>query len=183
MFEILHSEAGLFRAEACSVERILRQSILEVLDVAAQDGVDELDAQESTREFFTMLEPHGIVARISGTYARSPFRHDPRKVQQIIRNLLSNALKHRRERVEVKISGQTDLLISVVDDGPGIADEDHDAVFQPFVRLGTGDGSVPGFGLGLTGARALVEAMGGTIALTSQQGTGTEFSVRIPPLE
>ena len=184
MFEILHSETGLFRKESLSVERILKESLLEVLDVDARAAVDELAQQESMREFFAMLEPSGIFVQISGKYGRSSFPHDPRKVQQIIRNLLSNALKHKRQRVDVKISGETNLLISVADDGPGIAEKDHDSVFQRFVRLkAEQDPSVPGLGLGLAGARALVEAMGGKISLVSQAGAGTEFSVSIPPLE
>ena len=184
MVEMLHSEAGLFRRESFSVERILIQSILEVLEVDAPESVDELARQERTNEFFAMLEPYGIFVRISGKYGRAYFHHDQRKVQQIIRNLLSNALKHKRQRVEVKISGETDLLVSIEDDGPGIAETDQDSIFQRFVRLKTEeDRSVPGLGLGLAGVRALLEAMGGKISLVSQEGFGTAFSVSIPPLE
>ena len=184
MIAILHSEAGLFRKESFPLEGILRESILEVLEVDAREAVDELARQRSTSEFWAMLEPYGIFVGISGRYGRSPFHHDRGKIQQILRNLLSNAMKHRRRRVDVKVSGETDLLVSVEDDGPGIPEADQDSVFQRFVRLKAHeDPSVPGLGLGLAGVRALVEAMGGKISLLSQQGSGTAFSVSIPPLE
>jgi signal transduction histidine kinase len=183
LLEILHSDAGLFRPEAFSVEAILRESVLGVLEIDAREEVDALARQERMREFFAMLEPYCIFVQVSGRYDRVPFRHDPRKIQQIIRNLLSNALKHKRQRVDVKIGGETDLLVSVADDGPGIAPDDQEAVFRRFVRLKAADASAPGLGLGLAGVKALVEAMGGKITLVSQEGAGAAFSVNIPPLE
>jgi len=85
--------------------------------------------------------------------------------------------------VDVSISGEADLLVSVEDDGRGIPHEEREAVFDRFVRLTEGKTpGIPGLGLGLTGVKALVEAMGGEIRLASLQGRGTSFTVRIPPL-
>ncbi len=184
MIEILRSEEGLFRKESFPVEKILKDLILEVLEVDSRETVEKLAREKNMQRFCNMLKPYGIFLGISGKYGRSSFSHDPRKVQQVLRNLLSNALKHRRQRVDVTISGDADLLISVEDDGPGIPEKDQKSIFQRFVRLkAEEDLSVPGLGLGLAGVKALVEAMGGKIAFVSREGVGTGFSVNIPPLE
>ena len=65
---------------------------------------------------------------------------------------MSNAMKYRRQRMEVKISGEADLLVSVEDDGIGIPLEDQGVIFERFVRLNNQKTAyLPGFGLGLTG--------------------------------
>ncbi|MDH3383060.1 MAG: HAMP domain-containing histidine kinase [Deltaproteobacteria bacterium] len=184
MIEILRSEEGLFRKEPFPVEKILKESILLVLEVDSRKTVEKLAREKNMKRFCEMLETYGIFLEITGKYSRSSFSHDPSKVQQILRNLLSNALKHRRNRVDVSIRGDTDLLVSVEDDGPGIPDKDQKSIFQRFVRLKDKEHPyVPGLGLGLSGVKALVEAMGGKITLVSRKGVGTRFSVNIPPLK
>ena len=94
---------------------------------------------------------------------------------------MGNALKYRRERMGVMISGETDLIVSIEDDGIGIPLEDQEAIFGRFVRLNASQRPhVPGLGLGLTGVKTLVGAMGGEISLESREGVGTRFTVRIP---
>lgn len=96
---------------------------------------------------------------------------------------MSNAMKYRREWMGVKISGEGDLVVMVEDDGIGISLEDQKVIFERFVRLNNEKAAyVPGLGLGLTGIKALVEAMKGEITLESQEGVGTRFIVRIPPI-
>ena len=96
---------------------------------------------------------------------------------------MSNAMKYRRQRMEVKISGEADLLILVEDDGIGIPLEEQGLIFERFARLNNEKRTyVPGLGLGLSGVKALVEAMGGKITLESQEGAGTRFMVRIPSM-
>lgn len=183
MIEILRSEAGSFRKEPFSVEKVLKESILDVLEVHAQGAEKTLRQEKSMKKFWKLLEPHGISVEIGGKFRDAPFRHDPRKVRYILRNLLSNAMKYRRKHVGVCVRGDADLHVSVEDDGPGIPREEQGGVFERFVRLnGKEYPDAPGLGLGLAGVKALVEAMGGKISLASREGGGTRFSVDIPPL-
>ena len=183
MLEISHSEEGVFQKEPFRVEKALRESFLDVLEITAPNLVERLRQATSQEEFRTLLESLGVFIEIAGKYGQSFFNHDPKKIQQIMRNLISNALKYRRERVDVSISGDMDLHIQVKDDGMGIPPDDQEAIFGRFVRLHNGrQPDMPGFGLGLTGVKALVEAMAGEITLTSCEGRGTCFNVRIPPL-
>lgn len=184
MVEILRSEAGLFRKESFSVEKILKESILDVLEVDSPGAAEKLRQEKNRKRFCKLLEPQGIFVVIAGKFRDSPFCHDPRKVRYILRNLVSNAVKYRRTRAEVSIRGEVDLLVSVKDDGPGIPKGEQRAVFERFVRLnGKEHPDAPGLGLGLPGVKAMVEAMGGDISLVSREGLGTRFSVTIPPLQ
>jgi len=184
MIEILQSEAELFRKESFPVEQILKESILDVLEVESHGAAETLRQEKDMQRFCKLLEPHGIFVEITGTFRDSPFCHDSRKVRYVLRNLLSNAVKYRRHRLQVSIRGDVDLLISVEDDGPGISQADQEAVFERFVRPTDKDyPDVPGLGLGLAGVKALVEAMGGSISLAGREGLGARFSVNIPPLQ
>jgi len=182
MIEILRSEEGLFQREYFSVEKTFQESLLDVLETAAPAAVEGLCQAENLEAFRRGLEEHRISFEISGKYCQVPFCHDRKKIQQILRNLMSNAMKYRRERMEIKISGEAELVVMVADDGIGIPLDDQGIIFERFVRLNDKKRpDVPGLGLGLTGVKTLVEAMGGEISLESQEGVGTRFTVRIPP--
>ena len=184
MIEILRSESELFRKELFPVEEVLKEAILDVLEMESHGAADTLRQEQEMKGFYKLLEPHGIFVEIAGTFRDSPFCHDPRKLRHILRNLVSNAVKYRRKRLEVSIGGDVNLLISVQDDGHGIPQRAQGAVFERFVRLiGKAYPDVPGLGLGLAGVKALVEAMGGNISFVSREGFGTRFSVDIPPLQ
>lgn len=183
MIEILRSEEGLFQSDYFSIEKTLRESLLDVLEMSVPSAVEGLCHVENEETFRRGLKEHGVLVEITGKYCKTPFCHDQKKIQQILRNLMSNAMKYRRERMEVKISGEEDLLILIEDDGIGIPLEDQEVIFKRFVRLNNEKRPyVPGLGLGLTGVKTLVEAMEGEITLESQEGVGTRFKVRIPPI-
>jgi len=183
MIEISRGEEGLFQKEFFAVEETLKESLLDVLEIDSPQMVEKLSVTQNLEESRPLLEGHGIFITITGKYCRSPFCHDHKKVQQILRNLFSNAMKYRRTRVEVCISGEIDLCISFEDDGVGIPVEEQEAIFDRFVRLkDRRHAGIPGLGLGLTGVKALLEAMRGDIAVVSREGSGARFMVRIPPL-
>ena len=184
MIEILRSEEGIFQKEFFSIEDTVRESLMDALDIALPHAMEKFYQSKSPEEFQSLLDTHRIFLKVTGKYCTSPFCHDPKKVQQVLRNLMSNALKYRRERMGVAISGETDLVVSVEDDGIGIPAEEQEAIFKRFVRLkDKRNANIQGLGLGLTGVKTLVEAMGGNITLESQENVGTRFIVRIPPIQ
>ncbi len=181
MIEILRSEEGLFQRDFFLVARTVKDSLFDALELYTPHMVEKLCLVQNPEEFQKCLKEYGIDVEITGKYCKSPFCHDEKKIRQILRNLLGNALKYRQERIGVMVSGETDLVILVEDDGIGIPLEDQEAVFERFVRLHDGQHAhVPGLGLGLAGVKTLVEAMGGGISLESKEGRGTRFTVRIP---
>jgi signal transduction histidine kinase len=110
---------------------------------------------------------------------------DERALRQILLNLLGNAVKFTRNggvRFEVAApelaGGRCRLRFSVQDTGPGIAPEDLQRIFEPFVRA-KADRNVEGTGLGLAITKRLLDAMGGTIEVESRVGEGTRFIVNL----
>lgn len=183
MVEIFRSEEGLFQTDHFQIEGTVRESLLDVLEIIAPQAVEELLCAKSGEEFQNILSANGIFVEVTGKYCECPFCHDQKKVQQILRNLMSNAMKYRRRRMAVSINGEADLCVSVEDDGVGIPIDQQEAIFERFVRLNDKRyANVPGLGLGLTGVKALLGSMRGEITLESREGFGTRFTVRIPPL-
>jgi signal transduction histidine kinase len=106
---------------------------------------------------------------------------DPRRLERVLLNLLSNALKFAPDgivRLEVERRDGW-VAISVIDEGPGIDAEDARHLFTRYYR-GRRAPSVDGVGLGLYGARLLVEAHGGRIVVKSTPGQGATFRVELP---
>ncbi|MFT5588584.1 MAG: signal transduction histidine kinase [Bradyrhizobium sp.] len=106
---------------------------------------------------------------------------DDFRVEQIIINLLTNALRYgARKPVEVGLSsGSGHAVVTVRDHGGGIAVEDQQRIFAPFERVGTNTVR-EGLGLGLYISRQLAEAHGGTLEVTSTVGEGAVFVLRLP---
>lgn len=112
---------------------------------------------------------------------------DPLRIQQVLVNLLSNALKFTAEgRVDVRVkvlrtvSAGDQLRYEVCDTGPGIRLEDQDKIFAQFVQLPNQNHGQRGAGLGLTICRNLVELMGGEIGVVSREGGGSTFYFSLP---
>lgn len=108
---------------------------------------------------------------------------DPRRLRQIILNLLSNALKFTPPGGSVLLRAscaESDLLVEVSDTGIGIMPEDQGKLFIEFSQVGEPSHTVGGTGLGLALCKQLVELHGGRIWLSSEPGKGTTFSFTIP---
>ncbi|MBN1284164.1 MAG: hypothetical protein JXB47_02070 [Anaerolineae bacterium] len=109
---------------------------------------------------------------------------DPERFRQIIANLVNNANKHTPPGTPVAIQvlrAGDDVLVQVADQGPGIAPEHHDKIFDYFYRVpGPDDWNHRGVGLGLAICRGLVEGHGGRIWVDSRPGAGTRFSFTLP---
>jgi signal transduction histidine kinase len=109
---------------------------------------------------------------------------DRARIQQVFRNLLSNAEKYAPglERVELSVKpNEREVVFSLMDQGPGIGPDQHHRIFQRFSRVRPpGMEHVPGSGLGLYISREIVEAHGGRIWVESQPGTGATFRFTLP---
>jgi len=103
---------------------------------------------------------------------------------QVLRNLMSNAVKYNRDSgsvtIETTVNDNNTLRLSVIDTGAGIAEADIKKLFDPFERLSFSHGSVEGTGIGLTVTRQLVEAMDGAIGVDSSPGEGSKFWIELP---
>ncbi|WP_051341101.1 PAS domain-containing protein [Azospirillum halopraeferens] len=111
---------------------------------------------------------------------------DARRVIQMLVNLAYNGIKFSRRgdtvHLAVRRAADGGMTFAVRDTGPGIPPEDMERIWEPFGQAGNADTRCAGgVGLGLTITRALIEAHGGTIALTSAPGTGTTVTLAFPP--
>lgn len=181
-------EAGLARLE-CVIQRYIRRAttLLDVSRIRAgrlhlrpvrvplgplmSQVVQDLRPQAVQAGATVTLE---TPEPITGTWDRLA-------VEQVLDNLLSNALKYGGG-TPVTMSAQQDrewVTISVLDGGPGIPDPDQARIFDRFER---GMGAAPrgGFGVGLWIVRELAAAMGGTVSVRSQPGAGAAFTVVLP---
>ncbi len=130
-------------------------------------------AAEKGLAFLLELDP-GLPGRI---------RADERKLEQVLLNLVDNAIKYagagsvslRAKVVARRLSGRVKIRFEVEDTGPGIAEQDIERVFSPFVRLTEHQSSEAGTGLGLALCREYVELLGGKIAVESRPGSGALF--------
>ncbi|HEX6509333.1 MAG TPA: ATP-binding protein [Chloroflexota bacterium] len=108
---------------------------------------------------------------------------DAARLERAFTNLLSNAITYSpsggRVQVTIRIEGELAIL-TVQDEGLGIPPSDLPHVFERFHRGSNVAGRIPGTGVGLAGARQIVEQHGGTISVESEEGRGTTFTVRLP---
>ena len=110
-------------------------------------------------------------------------RLDAMLLDQVLGNLLENAVKFSGPEGRVRVAAQREgyeVAILVEDDGPGIAPEDLPRVFDPFFRASRRDRVSGGTGLGLAICRGLTQAMGGRIAAENRPGGGARLTVRFP---
>ncbi len=112
-----------------------------------------------------------------------PIIADKTSIEQIVGNILNNALKYHAPERQLKIDiaaeqADKEITIHVCDNGRGIAADDMDKVFAPFRRAG--EQNVPGEGMGLSYVQAIVRRHGGQIWCESEQNVGTTFSFTIP---
>jgi signal transduction histidine kinase len=108
---------------------------------------------------------------------------DEEYLAQIMRNLLSNAAKYSGAGSTVEVSledGESEVLIKVRDNGPGISEDDADRLFGLYYRSAAAASTAPGAGIGLFVCRELVAAMGGRIWARALADRGSEFGFSLP---
>jgi signal transduction histidine kinase len=173
----------------------------DVLDLARVEAgampiaLGEVDADEVISASLDLIQPLADRRRVTVERDGPPMlvRADRRRLQQVILNLVSNAVRFSSPDSTVRITtenathpnrpanGDHRALIRVTDHGPGIPCELLARLFVPFDRLGADAGREGGAGLGLVLARRLTEAMDGALELDSQVGVGTQITVILRP--
>jgi signal transduction histidine kinase len=165
-----------------------------ILDFAKLEGgpielsMAEIPIEETLRATAALVEPQFAKKSItyshhSGDPTLTVFA-DREKVQQVILNLLANAMRFTPEGGAVDLDWRVEdeqLLVRVRDTGTGIPPEKTEQIFEPFVQL-RAPGSVPsgGTGLGLAISRDLARAMGGDVSVKSTLGQGSTFTLVLP---
>ena len=127
------------------------------------------------------LATHPVEVRVSTSLP--PVRADFSRVKQVLAHLLDNAAKYSPDGARIVVTSEvagSALAISVADEGPGIDSFEQAMVFDKFYRGRDQRYRVQGTGMGLAIAKAIVEAHGGTIGVTSQLGKGSVFRFTLP---
>lgn len=179
--------------EACQrASQRMRKLIESLLELARLDAGQEIlkrlrfDLSPMTNDCVDLVRPlaneRGV--KILSELAPLEITGDAGRLAQVVTNLLTNAIQYNRPGGEVcvKLESQEGLaVLTVSDTGPGISIEDLPHVFERFYR---GDKSRTvangNAGLGLAISKAIVEAQGGTIEVSSQPAVGTTFTIRLP---
>ncbi|HOA23008.1 MAG TPA: ATP-binding protein [Aggregatilineales bacterium] len=173
----------------------LAQIIDEMLDISrleAGEGMtlkpEPVDMVEVVSEvlepFYTSSPAHTI--RFEPEPGVPPALGDAFRLAQVVRNLVSNAIKYSPDggTVTVSVRGvDGGVEVSVADEGVGIRPEQQARIFDKFYRVEAPNTAIPGTGLGLSIAKLIVEAHGGTIQVQSEFGVGSTFSFTIPAVE
>jgi len=168
VLEFSRQEAGFveLQPEDVATEEVFHSSLKVLAPIAHHQGID-LDVE---------LDPD----------LPSQLRIDAARMRQILHNLVGNALKFtERGGVSVSVRGVgrvpdgIRLRVEVRDSGPGIRADLIEAIFEPFVQVGTGVSRQAGTGLGLPIARRLVSQMGGALGVESEVGKGSLFHFEI----
>jgi signal transduction histidine kinase len=134
--------------------------------------------KDTSREFEQLTRDRGLELRVDT--ASVIVEADERRVRELVRNLLSNALRHARSAILVRVRENGEAEILVTNDGEPVAAPAKDRIFERFFRA---DGHIEGSGLGLAIVRWIATAHGGSVFVRDcEKAGGAEFVVRLPVL-
>jgi len=159
--ELTHAEAAPLQRRT---ERVVLHAFVREI-VAALDG---------------LLRERGVTAAIEGAEVHAAA--DPGQLTRAVRNILTNAIQYSPPggTVRIGLSEASTAEVRITDEGGGIADEDLPYVFERFYRADRSRGRSAGSGIGLTVARELIVANGGSVGVERTDAKGTTFLVRLP---
>jgi PAS domain S-box-containing protein len=181
----------------------------DLLDVAKIEAgalpirIEAVELRGLLDEVLALLAPlaaeHNVILRVAGPAGRCAVLADRRRLRQVLINLVTNGARYNRAGGWVEVGwvdtgavnssavdskegdpGASTVTVTVGDSGPGIPAEMMSRLFTPFDRLGAEGSAEPGAGLGLVVARALAEAMGGTLEIRNAATAGTAAEITLP---
>lgn len=156
---------------------------------SARLDASSLDLETQTIDLTQLIEETVVVMSTAGVGGDvefvSPDRPvlvcaDPMRIRQVIQNLVSNAVRYGGDHLQVRIeNGEGTVAVQVVDDGPGIAEDERESVFAPFTRASGAGRQEAAVGLGLSVALKLARLMGGDLTYDRVDGESV-FELTIP---
>lgn len=171
------------------IDKVLQLSVFD--DTNAALKFSEIDAnaviENVANNFKIRVERHGGSITVDTAAEDALIYVDGMQFNNVINNLLENAVKYRRDdepprlKISTRDTSGHQLEIKVRDNGLGIRKEDLKHIFEKFFRVSTGNRhDVKGFGLGLAYVKKMVSLFSGTISADSEYGKWTEFTILIP---
>jgi signal transduction histidine kinase len=165
------------------IENLLDASRLQAggLSINPTDLALDVLAERIAKRFQTQASIHKIMVEFPENFPI--VNGDETRLEQVLANLVSNAIKYSPEGGEIRIRGQIlaqQVIVCVSDQGPGVAPEDIPHIFDRFYRSSIAKRTTKGAGLGLYLARAVIEAHGGQIWVDTQPGKGARICFSIP---
>lgn len=183
-------------AQILGAGRHLLSLINELLDISriesgqlplAPTGVAVASALEEVATMVAAIaRQSGITVHCARADPELQVLADRQRLLQVLLNIASNGIKFNRPGGSLWLSARAtgaQVEVDVVDDGPGIPEEQRTRLFQPFVRMSGSAQEVEGSGLGLAIARLLARAMGGDVELLPRTGRGCCFRLRLPRVQ
>ena len=165
----------------CKISEIVERALVEVFDVMDPNISERLQSCAPLSEFDAILVDAGVFLSVDDRLWDTAYRLDNGKIVQVILNLLLNAMKFRRSRIDFSVHRKDrQLVFSVKDDGEGIPAAYHDKIFENKFQAGPQiDFPIRGHGIGLAGSQALLKEMNGRLLLESDGRRYTCFSAVI----
>jgi len=182
VLELGRSREGVMITSDFPVSALVTSVLMEIFDFA-DPGVAEVIRKTKTYDALEqVIKESGTRLTFDSKVWKTMVHLDEAKVRQILRNLVTNAFKHRVSFVEISGSiVDKKLILRVKDDGRGIPSTDHQKIFEVYFTTGSSiESAIKSHGLGLAGVMVLLKDMGGSLTLNSDNGKGAEFIVTIP---
>ncbi|HAM73906.1 MAG TPA: hypothetical protein DCM86_19935 [Verrucomicrobiales bacterium] len=171
----------------------LRRLVQDILEISRVEGGEHMyESGEVDLRAITLMSLEEVQAQAETRHIRldhvlppstAPFTGDAARLQSVVTNLLTNAIKFSHERGRVTLRLEVDRAgyrLTVKDDGIGIPKSEQTRIFEKFYRVPRPGRQIPGTGLGLSLTQGIIHHYGGRIEVESDPGTGACFIVHLP---
>ncbi len=170
---------------SCKIASIIQQAMVELFDLVDPDTSKAVLEAKTLAQLRKELAVQEVYLDVDEIRWGATFNGDNKKINQVLVNLLMNAVKFRKSSVVLDVAHENgQMIFSVYDDGRGISQKDQQQIFkQQFQVKSEGDFPIRGHGIGLAGAQALLEGINGYLHLESVPGEGACFSAVLDGIE